>query len=124
MPSTNPIGPTAKRPTPYLFRQVKPNWGGLFGKLAGAVGDPTPKGIATALFGALKELFTLKPQTLEEQTYRLVQKALVQAIAEVVADGSANVPDSRLKPQKEAAAYLDDELQKHPIEIGPTFFQH
>jgi hypothetical protein len=135
-----PTGPIATPPTPYLFREVRPNWPGVFEKLSGvgSLYDLTkPKEIAASVYGALKELFRLKPTTLEEQVFTLVKRSLTRAVAEVVGHGTANaiqvVGDMKgggtvgrvplTRPRKEAVAHLDAQLQEHPVQLRSDFFR-
>ncbi len=60
------ILPTARTPTPYLFREVKPDWSGLFAKL-GDFDLAKPQKWPSTLHNSLVALFKLEPRTSGEE---------------------------------------------------------
>src|SRR5688500_15360904 len=82
-PSKSPrLAATSKAPTPILFREVQPNWNGLFSRFAEL--DLTKPGQwLTLLPGTVRDLFTLKPRSTNEEVFLLVKRALARAAGEL-----------------------------------------
>src|SRR4051794_22834211 len=104
-----------KRPKQMFFRDVKPNWNGLFAKLGGVVSKPTPNGIASSILGAFQDLFKLKPVTLEEEVFLLIQRSLIRAVAATVQLATEIQVESLRLRRADIATYLDAELDRATV---------
>jgi hypothetical protein len=117
------VVPTSRTPRPYLYRSVKPDWPSLFTKLGEFDLGKPQKWLSTA-YGVLAALFTLKPRTIAEEAYILVQRSIAGAVADVLRTTLEGEDRKLAEIRKEAAKHLDEGLAREPIEITTQFFEH
>ena len=130
-PRKKTIVATTQPLTPFLFREVNPDWQGLFSALLGLKDfDPaTPSSALPKLGPALAALFKLEPRSLEEEVYLLVRQALAGSIATVIAAAIKGYKSQYTQSQwqritQEQAKALDRFIDEHPIAITSDFFKY
>lgn len=120
--SSAPSQPTTKKPTPYLFREVTPNWHGFFSRLATIDITKPLQAIGQIPLGVW-ELLKTKPKSASEECFLLVKRALMRASLQVINDLTI-APSTGNSLTGTAIAQLDARLEQEPIELSAEFFSY
>lgn len=117
---TAKIATRTKKPTPLLFREVQPDWSGLFTALTKF--DLTKPGRWIGTIGeVLFAVFTLKSRTSAEEVFLLVKRSLALAIADVVTEASRSHEFNYKPVSTEFADELESHLANEPLELSSHF---
>jgi hypothetical protein len=120
---TPQLRPTSEKPIPFLYRELKPDWPNQFSKISDFDATKTLKW-PFLVKDAFSSLLKVKPRSAEQEAFLLVKRALAESLLETI-DSALNGEKVTLKQvRKEAAARLDEQLTREPVELSSQFFRN